>query len=201
MMYVDAVTRGIDDIPTISDAVRQQVTSMWQTGGIDTVKGVLRQLDPDYYEVVDLNNPRRVIHAVEICLQSGRTYSSMRTGQAKRRPFNILKVALDYPREQLFERINRRVGQMAANGMLEEARRLVHLRHLNSLNTVGFKEMFAYLDGIWDFPTACSRMAKNTRVYAKKQLTWLKRDPEVHWLDPTMPRICEYIISLAEKLS
>lgn len=184
MMYVDAVTRGIDVLPTISESVRHEVYNIWKNQGIEAVKHLLLHLDPEYYYEVDLNNPKRIVHAVEICIEAGKPYSSLRTGVAKQRHFRILKFALNFPRTELFDRINRRVDNMIEAGMLLEAKKLYHLRHLNSLNTVGFKEMFTYLDGKWDFDTAVARLKKNTRVYAKKQLTWLQRDPEVRWLEP-----------------
>lgn len=196
MMYVDAVTRGIDDIPTISESVRTRVGDMWRLEGIEAVKAELARLDPDYYAIVDLNNHKRVVHALEVCIESGVTYTSLRTGRAKKRPFRVLKVAIDMPREELFARINARVDRMVTNGLVDEARNVYHLRHLNSLNTVGFKEMFAWIDGVWDFHTACARMAKNTRVYAKKQLTWLKRDPDVHWLSPEAGALDVQVLSL-----
>lgn len=184
MMYVDAVTNGIDALPLISPEVRRQAYSMLENDGIEAVRERLRELDPEYFAQVDLQNHKRVVHALEICLESGVPYSSLRTGSKSERPFRILKFALDMPREELFGRINYRVDRMIAAGLEAEARSVYHLKHLNALNTVGYKEMFAIFDGVMDRPTAIARMAKNTRVYAKKQLTWLRRDPEVVWLDP-----------------
>lgn len=184
MMYVDAVTNGIDALPLISPEVRRQAYSMLENDGIEVVRERLRELDPEYFAQVDLQNHKRVVHALEICLESGVPYSSLRTGSKSERPFRILKFALDMPREELFGRINYRVDRMIAAGLEAEARSVYHLKHLNALNTVGYKEMFAIFDGVMDRPTAIARMAKNTRVYAKKQLTWLRRDPEVVWLDP-----------------
>lgn len=175
MMYVDAVTDGIDNLPTITDGVRNRVKTMLADLGLDAVMAMLRVLDPAYADEVDPANTKRVVHALEICLQSGRPYSELRQGEHKQRPFNIVKVAIDLPREQLFDRINRRVDAMVDAGLLDEARRVYPLRHLNSLNTVGYKELFAYFDGAMDLDTAIARIAKNTRVYAKKQLTWLAR--------------------------
>lgn len=182
MMYVDAVCKGIDQLPTISPAVREQALALWKEGGNEAVIARLRELDPEYLTAVDLRNHRRLVHALEICLESGRPYSSLRTGAVRTRPFEIVKFALDLPREELFSRINRRVDLMVEAGLVEEARRVYPLRHLNSLNTVGYKELFAYFDGVWDLQTALDRIRKNTRVYAKKQLTWLRRDPSVIWL-------------------
>lgn len=182
MMYVDAVCRGIDLLPTVSPEIRQYAFALWQEGGNEAVIDRLRRLDPAYLETVDLKNHRRLVHALEICLESGRPYSELRTGAVKPRPFEIEKYAIDLPREVLFDRINRRVERMMEEGLLEEARRVFPLRTLNSLNTVGYKELFAFFDGLWDLPTAVARIQKNTRVYAKKQLTWLRRDADVRWL-------------------
>lgn len=176
MMYIDAVCKGIDDLPTISESVRSNVLDIYTRGGLQEIRGLLKALDPISYDKVDALNPRRNIHALEICLQAGRPCSELLTGQRKERDFAIEKYYIDMPREELFDRINRRVDKMMEAGLLDEARSVYHLRHLNSLNTVGYKEMFAYLDGTFDLDTAVSRMKKNTRVYAKKQLTWLKRD-------------------------
>lgn len=182
MMYVDAVCRGIDLLPTVSPEIRQYALALWQEGGNEAVIERLRRLDPEYLETVDLRNHRRLVHALEICLESGRPYSELRTGAVKPRPFEIEKYVIDLPREVLFDRINRRVERMMEEGLLEEARRVFPLRTLNSLNTVGYKELFAFFDGLWDLPTAVARIQKNTRVYAKKQLTWLRRDADVRWL-------------------
>ncbi len=187
MMYIDAVTRGIDDIPTISDGVRQNVLAEYESHGLEHMVRWLGEIDPESLESVDLQNPRRVVHAIEITLQSGTPASRLRTGRVKTRPWHTVTMAIDYPREQLFDRINRRVDKMIADGLETEAAALYPLRHLNSLNTVGYKEMFAMMDGTMDRDTAIARLAKNTRVYAKKQLTWLKRRPEVHYLDPSKP--------------
>lgn len=184
MMYVDAVTRGIDEIPTISDEIRQSTVRFFEENGIEAIRQQLQQLDPDYYRQVDLNNPKRLIHAVEICREAGVPYSSLRTGRIKPRNFEIVSVAIDYPRELLFDRINHRVEKMISDGMIDEARRVYPLRHLNSLNTVGFKELFAHFDGEMDLDTAIARIQKNTRVYAKKQLTWLKNRPETIMISP-----------------
>jgi tRNA dimethylallyltransferase len=187
MMYVDAVCRGIDDLPTVSEQVRADTLALYEREGLDGLRATLRNIDPDYLAQADLSNHRRLIHAIEITIEAGRPYSSLRVGAVKERPFRVVKMMIDYPREELFDRINRRVDKMMADGLLEEARRVYPLRHYNSLNTVGYKEMFAYLDGTMDLPTAVARMAKNTRVYAKKQLTWLKRDADVVRLNPHAP--------------
>lgn len=183
MMYVDALCNGIDELPTIPDNIRQQLMQEHADNGNDWLLRRLEQLDPVYYNQVDRQNTKRVFHAVEICLASGRPYSSLRTGTRRLRPFRIIKTALTADRQLIFDRINLRVEKMLEMGMLNEARSVYHLRHLNSLNTVGFKEMFRYIDGEWDLPTAIARMQKNTRVYAKKQMTWYQRDPLIHWID------------------
>lgn len=174
MMYIDAVCKGIDDIPTISEEVRSRVWDMYHAEGLDSLVARLRVLDPEHCEVCDLKNPRRVMHAIEVCLQSGTTYTSFRTGKAKPRPFEIERIVLTRPREELYERINARVEQMMADGLLDEARRLLPWRHCNALNTVGYKELFKYLDGEWTLDMAVEKIKRNTRVYARKQMTWLK---------------------------
>ena len=183
MMYVDALCNGIDELPTIPDNIRQQLMQEHADNGNDWLLQRLEQLDPVYYNQVDRQNTKRVFHAVEICLASGKPYSSLRTGTRRSRPFRIIKTALTADRQLIFDRINLRVEKMLEMGMLDEARSVYHLRHLNSLNTVGFKEMFRYIDGEWDLPTAIARMQKNTRVYAKKQMTWYQRDPLIHWIN------------------
>lgn len=178
MMYVDAVTRGIDQLPTVSPEIRSQAYSLLADGGVQAVIEALRVADPDYLDRVDLDNHKRLVHALEVSWQAGAPYSSLLTGQVKPRPFRQIKFALTPERSLLFERINSRVDAMIAAGLEDEARSVYHLRHLNSLNTVGYKEMFAFFDGIMDYDTAVARLKKNTRVYAKKQLTWLRRRPD-----------------------
>ncbi len=185
MMYVDAVCKGIDNIPTISDEIRREVVERFERDGAEAMREELRRLDPIYYNQVDLKNHKRVIHAVEICLQAGRPYSELRTNSVKQRPFRIVKIGLNLPREQLFDRINRRVEKMIEAGLVDEARRFYPQRHLNSLNTVGYKELFAWMDGTMDYDTAVARIQKNTRVYAKKQLTWYAKDTDMHWFAPS----------------
>lgn len=175
MMYVDALTDGIDELPTITPEVRERVKSLYNEHGLDGLNALLEIVDPEYYALVDRSNTKRVAHAIEISLQSGSPYSTLRRGRRAERPFRIIKVAIDMPRPVLFDRINRRVEQMMSAGLEAEARSVYPLRHLNALNTVGYKEMFAYFDGLMDRDTAIARIAKNTRVYAKKQLTWLAR--------------------------
>lgn len=194
MLYIDAVCKGIDDIPTVSDEIRAQVYAQYEQHGLDYMLAQLQELDPEHYRVVDKKNYKRVVHAVEICLQAGQPYSSLRTNSTKERPFRIIKIGLNLPREQLFDRINRRVVAMVEAGLIEEARKVYPLRQLNSLNTVGFKELFAYFDGIMDYDTAVARIQKNTRVYAKKQLTWYAKDDDMRWFAPGDESIMEYIL-------
>ena len=184
MMYVDAVCNGIDDMPDISPEVRQAVKQQLASQGLESLVAELEQLDPSLAASIDRHNTVRVCHAVEVCRQTGVPYSTLRTGRRKERPFEIVKIGLNMARDQLYDRINRRVDAMVEAGLEDEARRLLPLRHLNALNTVGLKEMFAYLDGTMDRTTAIERIKKNTRVYAKKQLTWLRRDPEIQWQQP-----------------
>jgi len=184
MMYIDAVCNGIDDIPTVDDVTRETLKRRLADEGLEALCEQLRQLDPEHYEVVDKKNPRRVVHALEICLMTGQTYTSFRKNERKQRPFRIIKIGLNRPREELYERINRRVDQMMTDGLLDEARRLFPLRHLNALNTVGYTEMFAYFDGTWPLEEAVERLKGNTRRYARKQLTWFKKDAEVTWFAP-----------------
>ena len=184
MLYVDAVCRGIDALPDISPEVRAAVKEKLAREGLESLVAELELLDPQYAATIDRKNTSRVCHGVEICRQAGVPYSTLRTGTAKQRDFGIIKLALNIEREQLFARINTRVDRMIEMGLEQEARSVYHLRHLNSLNTVGMKEMFAIFDGTMDRHTAIERMKKNTRVYAKKQLTWYRRDPDITWVTP-----------------
>lgn len=184
MMYIDAVCNGIDDIPTVDDETRNTLKRRLAEDGLDSLCEQLRILDPEHYEIVDKKNPRRVVHALEICLMTGRTYTSFRTNAHKERPFNIIKIGLTRKREIIYERINRRVDIMMEQGFLDEARSVYALRHLNALNTVGYKELFTYLDGTWSLDEAIERIKGNTRRYARKQLTWYKKDPLVTWFSP-----------------
>ena len=184
MMYIDAVTKGIDDMPTVTPAIREAVYRQFEAEGLAPLLEELRQADPLHYEEVDRNNYKRVLHAVEICRMTGLPYSTVRTHSRKERPFRILQIGLTRDREELYDRINQRVDQMMADGLLEEARRVYPLRHLNSLNTVGYKELFRYFDGEWSLDLAVEKIKRNSRVYARKQMTWFKRDPEIHWFHP-----------------
>ena len=183
MMYIEAVCTGIDDIPTITDDVRQWMKQRLESEGLERLCEELRLMDPEYYAIVDRHNTRRVVHALEICHQTGNTFTSYRVRERKHRPFAIVKIALNREREVLYERINRRVDSMMVAGLEDEARRLLPYRHENALNTVGYKELFAYFDGIWPLDEAVERIKGNTRRYARKQLTWFKRDPAVRWFD------------------
>ena len=196
MMYVDAVVKGIDDIPTVPDGIRAEMKRRLEAEGLEALCAELQRLDPEYHAVADLKNPRRVLHALEICHSTGKTYTSFRVRAPKPRPFEVIKIGLNIPRPQLFDRINRRVDKMIAAGLVEEARGLYPLRELTALNTVGYNEMFRYFDGELTLPVAIERMKKNTRVYAKKQLTWYKRDEEMAWFSPEdFDKIVDYIKS------
>ena len=184
MMYIDAVCDGIDDIPTVDDVTRETLKSRLANEGLETLVEELRHLDPEYYEIVDKQNPRRVVHGLEICLMTGKTYTSFRKREKKQRPFRIIKIGLNRDREELYNRINLRVDQMMDEGLLDEARNLYPMRHMNALNTVGYKEMFAYLDGTWTLEEAVERIKGNTRRYARKQLTWYKKDEQIRWFHP-----------------
>ena len=184
MMYIDAVCDGIDDIPTIDDETRRLMKQRLADEGLEALCEELRRLDPEYYEIVDRQNPRRVVHALEICTMTGKTYTSFRRRERRQRPFSIVKIALNRPREELYERINCRVDQMMSDGLLEEARALYPRRELNALNTVGYKELFDYLDGCWPLEEAVERIKGNTRRYARKQLTWYKKDEQIRWFHP-----------------
>ena len=196
MLYIDAVCKGIDDIPTIHDETRTLLRQRLASEGLERLAAELRLLDPEYYATVDLKNTKRIVHALEVCYQTGQTFTSFRTATQKQRPFNILKIGLNRPREELFQRINERVDQMIADGLLEEARTLLPYRNENALNTVGYKEMFQVLDGTWTLDFARERLKKNTRVYAKKQLTWFAHDKDIRWFHPDE---CTSIISTIDQ--
>lgn len=185
MMYIDAVCNGIDDIPTVDSDIRETLKARLQSEGLDPLLAELKLLDPEHYARVDRKNTRRVVHALEICYTSGRPYSDFLKAHRKERPFRISKLGLRREREDLFGRINRRVDLMMEQGLMDEARRLYPYRHLNSLNTVGYKELFRVIDGEWPLDMAVERIKKNTRVYAKKQMTWFNKDTEIVWQDLT----------------
>lgn len=186
MMYIDAVCNGIDELPTVDVITRNTLKERLATEGIDTLREELRVLDPQYFAEADLNNPKRIVHALEICLMTGKTYTSFRKHERKQRPFNIIKHGINRPREELYDRINNRVLQMIKDGLIDEARSVYHLRHLNSLNTVGYKELFSYFDGEIPLEEAIRQIQSNTRRYARKQLTWFKRDESIDWQIPNI---------------
>ena len=183
MLYADAICHGLDDFPSISSEIREHVQAQYRQNGIEWLQAEVQRLDPDYWEEVDQQNPARLTHCIEICLVTGQPYSSQRTHTLKQRPFRIIKIGLEREREQLYARINRRVEQMVVDGLVEEARAVYPKRKLNSLQTVGYRELFAYFDGDYDLSRAIELIQQNTRHYAKRQLTWFRRDKEIHWLN------------------
>ena len=194
MMYIDAVCNGIDDIPTVRDDIREEMKRRYQEEGLEALCADLQRLDPEHYAIVDRQNYRRVIHALEICYQTGKTYTSFRTQAKKERPFRIVKIGLNCERDILYNKINARVDEMMENGLLQEAERLYKFRQLNALNTVGYKELFDYMDGRWPLGEAVERIKGNTRRYARKQLTWFKRDEQIQWFRPNQKdEILKYI--------
>lgn len=196
MMYIDAVCNGIDDIPTVDDRTRTEVKLRYEQNGLESLRAELAHLDPEYYEIVDRKNPKRIIHAVEICLSTGRTYTSFRTNTKKKRPFQIIKIGLTRNRAELYERIDSRVEQMMAEGLEAEARAVYPFRGVNALNTVGYKELFNYFDGHCTLAEAIEKIKFNTHKYCRKQLTWFKRDPQVHWFSPLdVEEVKNYIAS------
>ena len=202
MMYIDAVCNGIDDIPTILPEIREEMMRRLETEGLEQMCNLLRELDPEHWKIVDRNNPRRVIHALEICIQTGKTYTSFRSNTIKDRPFNIIKVGLNRDRDELYNRINQRVLDMIEEGMIEEALQVYPKRTLNSLNTVGYKELFEYLDGLTTLDEAIFKIQSNTRRYARKQLTWYKKDTTFQWFNPdNIEEILNYIHTMISNTS
>lgn len=196
MMYIDAVCDGIDDIPTIDDETRALMKRRLDEEGLERLCEDLKKLDPEYYQMVDKQNPRRVVHALEICTMTGQTYTSFRRREKRERPFRIIKIGLNRPREELYARINQRVDEMMAGRLLEEVKTMYPKRSLNALNTVGYKELFDYIDGRWPLEEAVERIKGNTRRYARKQLTWYKKDEQIRWFHPDeITTIIDYIIS------
>ena len=194
MMYIDAVCKGIDEIPTVDNNTRELMKQRLTSEGLEALVEELKQLDPEHWAIVDRNNPRRVVHALEICHMTGKTYTSFRTNSIKQRPFNIVKIGLNRPRDILYDRINQRVLTMMEQGLENEARKVYPLRHLNSLNTVGYKELFAYFDGLIPQEEAVRQIQSNTRQYMRKQLTWYKKDESVTWFEPdNIEDILKYI--------
>ena len=202
MMYIDAVCNGIDDIPTILPEIREEMMRRLETEGLEQMCNLLRELDPEHWNIVDRNNPRRVIHALEICIQTGKTYTSFRSNTIKDRPFNIIKVGLNRDRDELYNRINQRVLDMIEEGMIEEALQVYPKRTLNSLNTVGYKEIFEYLDGLTTLDEAIFKIQSNTRRYARKQLTWYKKDTAFQWFNPdNIEEILNYVHTMISNTS
>ena len=198
MMYIDAVCNGIDDIPTVDTQIRQRLKERYEQEGLESIIQELRQLDPEYYNIVDKKNHKRVIHALEISLSTGKAYSSFRHNVRKTRPFQIIKIGLTRNREELYSRIDQRVDEMISNGLLKEAANMYPQRNLNALNTVGYKELFDYIDGKTDLQEAIFKIKSNTHKYCRKQLTWFKRDPEIKWFTPeNVEEIINYINSFA----
>lgn len=196
MMYIDAVCNGIDDIPNIREDIRNEMKRRLEVEGLDALLEELSRLDPEHYAIVDRKNPRRILHALEICHQTGRTYTSFRTGEKRKRPFNIIKIGLNRDRDELYERINQRVLDMMGLGLEQEARNMLSYRDLNALNTVGYKEMFQYFDGAIPLEEAIRQIQSNSRRYARKQLTWYKRDAGIMWFNPeNVNEITNYIDS------
>jgi len=198
MMYIDAVCKGMDELPTVDETLRFELQELYQREGLDPIRQQLKILDPVFYNQVDLKNPKRVIHALEICLMAGKPYSTLRTNPGKKRPFRIVKIGFTRDREELYDRINRRVDAMVEEGLVEEARGFYPLRHLNALNTVGYKELFRFFDGDWSLEQAIEKIKQHSRNYARKQLTWFNRDKEVHWINLSEPE--SDVMALASRL-
>lgn len=194
MMYVDAVCKGIDDIPSVDDNIRKTLQERFDKEGLSGISKELALLDPDYYAIVDKNNHKRIIHALEICISTGKPYSSFRKNTTKERPFRIIKIGLNMDRQRLYERIDLRVEQMIHDGLIQEALNVYEYKDLNALNTVGYKETFEYLDGLCTLDNAIFRIKSNTHKYCRKQLTWFRRDPNIHWFSPdNIEEIINYI--------
>ena len=183
-MYIDAVCKGLDDFPPVPDSIREELNLRHQNEGLDALKEELMKLDPDYHELVDSSNPHRIIRAIEVCMVSGKPFSSFRKQQAKKRNFKTVKIILNREREELYSRINKRVDAMMTEGLLEEVKTLYDYKDCNALQTVGYKELFAYFDGEWDLETAIEEIKKNTRRYAKRQMTWFRRDTQNVFFNP-----------------
>lgn len=183
MLYVDALCNGVDFIPDIEPELRKDLYAEYETEGLENILSRLKILDPKHYDSVDKKNYKRVIHALEVCLQTGKPYSSFMTGEKKERPFEILKIGIERDRQELYKRINIRVDDMISSGLLDEANKYYSLKHLNSLNTVGYKEIFKYLDGEWNLDFAIEKIKQNTRTYAKQQMRWFKKDPDIKWFN------------------
>ena len=196
MLYVDTVCNGIDDIPTVDPEIRDDVIRWYEQNGIEALRQRLLEIDPEYYQITDLNNPKRLLHAVEIHQMTGQPLTSFRKKTIKERPFCIIKIGINQDRKVLYERINQRVLKMMDAGLLEEAKTVYPYRKLNSLNTVGYKELFSYLDGECTLDEAIDLIQRNTRKYARKQLTWFRRDEKIEWFEPEqIQEIIEFVES------
>lgn len=194
MMYIDAVCNGIDDIPSVDDTIRKSLQEKFEKEGLTSISNKLEELDPDYYNIVDKKNHKRIIHALEICLSTGKPYTSFRKNTIKARPFRIVKIGLNMDRQKLYDRIDLRVEQMIKDGLVQEALNVYHYKGLNALNTVGYKEMFEYLDGLCTLENAIFRIKSNTHKYCRKQLTWFRRDQNIKWFAPdNIEEIINYI--------
>ena len=189
MMYIDALCKGIDDVPTIDENLRKEVYDRFEKEGLEPIRAELKILDPEFYDQVDLKNYKRVIHALEVCLMTGKPYSSFRKNTVKQRPFEIIKFGLMRNREELYDRINKRVDIMLEDGLEAEARKYYPMKLLNSLNTVGYKELFKYFDGEWDRDFAVEKIKQNSRIYSRKQMTWFKRDADINWINLSETKI------------
>jgi tRNA dimethylallyltransferase len=198
MLYIDTICKGIDDIPTVTPEIRQEVIGWYAENGLEALQQRLLNLDPEYHGIVDLNNPKRLLHAVEICQMTGKTFTSFRKNTVRERPFRIVKIGINQNREILYQRINERVERMMEAGLQDEARSVYPFKHLNSLNTVGYKELFAYFDGNCTLDEAVDLIKRNSRKYARKQLTWFRRDNEITWFEPE--QIQEIIAFTEQKL-
>lgn len=197
MMYIDAVCKGIDDIPSVDNTIRNKLQEKFDKEGLANISKELEKLDPEYYNIVDRNNYKRIIHALEICLSTGQTYTSFRLNSPKKRPFKIVKIGLNRERQELYDRIDIRVEQMVNDGLIQEAQNVYKYKELNALNTVGYKEMFEYLDGISTLENTIFRIKCNTHKYCRKQITWFKRDSNIRWFSPdNVEEIINYINTL-----
>lgn len=194
MMYIDAVCNGIDQLPTVRDDIRELMKKRLECEGLEVLVKELQKLDPEHWKVVDKKNPRRILHALEICHQTSLPYSSFLKKEKNKRPFKVIKIGLIRPREELYERINDRVLAMIEEGMVAEAQKVYPMRHYNSLNTVGYKELFEYIDGNLSLDEAITKIQSNTRKYMRKQVTWFKRDQDIKWFNPSETKeIIKYI--------
>ncbi|WP_342645727.1 tRNA (adenosine(37)-N6)-dimethylallyltransferase MiaA [Mucilaginibacter sp. CSA2-8R] len=201
-LYVNAIINGFDELPPVRPEVREALNQLLATEGLQVLQQKLLKADPVYYQQVDLNNPQRLIRALEVYESTGKPYSSFRKGSLSKRDFNIVKIGLDLPREELYTRINQRVDTMLADGLIDEVKALTQYRHLNALNTVGYSEIFDYLDGKTDLATAVALVKQNTRRFAKRQLTWFKKDKDIHWFNPTnVSAIIDYIDTTVARLN